>query len=288
MNAMNGGLVRLRELLGTLTSSERKVAEFILNEPQRIIDMSVAQLAEESGGSQAAVVRMCKSAGFKGYQELKLKVAGDLQNQHSYSNGYMEIKVDSTMEQLIDTVFNNNIQSILDTRKILSAVNMEKAVNLLLKANKIIFYGVGASNLVAIDAQQKFTRINKLCLAFLDTDQQLISSVMVGQDDVVVGISNSGESPTVVECLRQARERGAGIISITRYGQNTVSKLADIPLFISSTETEIRSGATSSRITQLHLIDILYLAVSSRNYNQSVKYLDLTRKIVRKPLNGKY
>lgn len=273
--------MRLRELVDTLTSSERKVADFILNDPQRIIDMSVAQLAEESGGSQAAVIRLCKSAGFKGYQELKLKVAGDLQKP-GYANGYKEIKSDSTIGEMIENVFNNNIHSIIDTWKILSAAHVEKAVDLLVQAKKIFFYGVGASNLIALDAQQKFMRINKLSVAFIDTDQQLISSIMVDKNDVVVGISYSGETQTVVDCLRQARERGASVISVTRYGNNAVSKLADVPLFISSTESEIRSGATSSRIAQLSLIDILYLAVSSRNYDQSVSYLDLTRRIVKK------
>ncbi|ANS75743.1 RpiR family transcriptional regulator [Paenibacillus yonginensis] len=278
---MNGGLVRLRELVNTLTSSERKVADFILNDPQRIIDMSVAQLAEESGGSQAAVIRLCKSAGFKGYQELKLKVAGDLQTQ-GFANGYQEIKPDSTIAELIETVSNNNMQSIVDTMKILTPAFVEKAVETLVKAKQIFFYGVGASNLIALDAQQKFMRINKLSMAFMDPDQQLISSVMLTKEDVVVGISYSGETQTVVDCLKHAKERGAAVISITRYGNNPVSELADIPLYISSTEMEIRSGATSSRITQLNLIDILYLAVSSRNYEQSVRYLELTRRVVKK------
>ncbi|GGA48372.1 MurR/RpiR family transcriptional regulator [Paenibacillus physcomitrellae] len=278
---MNGGLVRLRELVNTLTSSERKVADFILNDPQRIIDMSVAQLAEESGGSQAAVIRLCKSAGFKGYQELKLKVAGDLQTQ-GFANGYQEIKPDSTIAELMETVSNNNMQSIVDTMKILTPALVEKAVETLVQAKQIFFYGVGASNLIALDAQQKFMRINKLSMAFMDPDQQLISSVMLTKEDVVVGISYSGETQTVVDCLKHAKERGAAVISITRYGNNPVSELADIPLYISSTEMEIRSGATSSRITQLNLIDILYLAVSSRNYEQSVRYLELTRKVVKK------
>ncbi|WP_411348918.1 MurR/RpiR family transcriptional regulator [Paenibacillus sp. WLX2291] len=279
---MNGGLVRLREIIHTITPSERKVASFILEQPQRLVGMSVAQLAEQSGGSQAAVIRLCKSAGFKGYQELMLKVAGDLQEQSQSQSGYQEINPDDSIERIIENVSANNIQSIRDTVKILNPASIEQAVQALLDAKRIFFFGIGASNLIATDAQHKFLRINKTCFAFADADLQLISSVMLTPDDTVVGISYSGKTPVTVECMKIAREAGARTISITRYGNTPVGNLADIPLHISSTENEIRSGATSSRITQLNVIDILYLAVASRDYEQSVTYLEKSRNIVRK------
>ncbi|WP_411345001.1 MurR/RpiR family transcriptional regulator [Paenibacillus sp. WLX1005] len=279
---MNGGLVRLREIIHTITPSERKVASFILEQPQRLVGMSVAQLAEQSGGSQAAVIRLCKSAGFKGYQELMLKVAGDLQEQSQSQSGYQEINPDDSIERIIENVSANNIQSIRDTVKILNPASIEQAVQALLDAKRIFFFGIGASNLIATDAQHKFLRINKTCFAFADADLQLISSVMLTPDDTVVGISYSGKTPVTVECMKIAREAGARTISITRYGNTPVGSLADIPLHISSTENEIRSGATSSRITQLNVIDILYLAVASRDYEQSVTYLEKSRNIVRK------
>jgi len=278
---MNGGLVRLREISKTITPSERKVAEFILKHPKRMVGMSVAELANESGGSQAAVIRLCKSAGFKGYQELMLKVAGDLQDEES-GTGYQEFTRDSSIWQIIENVSNNNIQSIKDTLKIITPANVEKAVDALVRAQRIYFYGIGASNLIAMDAELKFMRINKTSFSYADQDMQLISSVMLNKEDVVVGISYSGETQTIIECMKRAQEQGVTTISITRYGNTTVSQLADIPLYISSTETEIRSGATSSRITQLNMIDILYLGVASRNYDQSVDYLEKSRSIVKR------
>lgn len=279
---MNGGLVRLREIISTITPSERKVADFIISDPQRIIGMSVAQLALESGGSQAAVIRLCKSAGFKGYQELMLKVIGDLQEEGGGSGGYHEFGRGDTIEQIIESVSNNNIQSIRDTLKVMTAAHVERAVDALQRAKRIYFYGIGASNLIAVDAQLKFMRINKTCFSFMDPDLQLISSTMLEKDDAVVGISYTGETQTIVDCLKRAKEAGSTVISLTRYGGTRVSQLADIPLYTTSTETEIRSGATSSRITQLNLIDILYLGVASRDYDQSVRYLEKSRSAVKK------
>jgi DNA-binding MurR/RpiR family transcriptional regulator len=265
-----------------ITPSERKVADYILAHPEELVAMSVAELSEHSGGSQAAVIRLCKSAGFKGYQELKLKVAGDLQQQRDEGSGYQEINPSDSIERIMENVSNNNIQSIRDTMKILNPDHISKAVDALLRANRIYFYGMGASNLIAIDAQHKFLRINKTSFSFEDPHMQLVSSVMLSKDDVVVGISYSGESASTVECVRKAKEQGVTTITITRYGNTSLSQLADIPLYISSTENEIRSGATSSRITQLNVIDILYLGVASREYDQSVTYLEKSRSIVKR------
>ncbi|WP_046216350.1 MurR/RpiR family transcriptional regulator [Paenibacillus wulumuqiensis] len=278
---MNGGLVRLREIIGTITPSERKVASFILEHPRQLVGLSVAQLAEQSGGSQAAVIRLCKSAGFKGYQELMLKVAGDLRDE-SPIGGYQEIHPADSIQQIIEQVSLNTIQSIRDTVKVLNPLHVEQAIEALNRAQRLFFFGTGASHLVASDAQHKFLRINKPGFAFSDTDRQLIASSMLTPEDTVIGISYSGQTTVTTECMKIARDAGATTISITRYGSNAVSNLAMIPLYISALEDEIRSGATSSRITQLNVIDILYLGVASRSYHRSLDYLEQSRHAVQR------
>jgi len=278
---MSGGLVRLREILDELTLSERKVAEYILNHPDEMIGMPVAQLAQQSGGSQAAVIRLCKSLGLKGYQELMIKVAVDLQKDVG-SDSYQEFHPNDTIEQIIQSVSNNNIRSIRDTAKIIDPIRIQKAVNAIIQAKRIYFYGQGASNLIAIDAQHKFLRINKTCFAFADPDLQVTSSVMLTPEDVAITVSYSGETPYMIECIKRANASGATTISLTKYGNTTISQLADIPLYSTSTENEIRSGATSSRITQLNIIDILYLGVASKQYSDSLEYLEKSRDIIKK------
>jgi DNA-binding MurR/RpiR family transcriptional regulator len=281
---LNGGLVRLREVYDQITPSEKKVAEFILQNPEKLIDLSVAQLAQLSGGSQAAIIRLCKSMGVKGYQELKFKVAGDLFEMES--GGYQEIRPKDSIGNIIQTVSNNNIQSIRDTVKILDPDVVSRAALAIHKGQRIFFYGLGASNLIAEDAQYKFLRINKTCFSFHDPHLQLTSSVMLTKKDVAVGISNSGETAHVIACLKSAKELGATTISITKFGHSTLTSYSDYPLFISSTENEIRSGAMSSRITQFNVIDILYLAVASMNYGKSRFYLDKSRQAINE-LTGK-
>ncbi|WP_409343887.1 MurR/RpiR family transcriptional regulator [Paenibacillus sp. MBLB4367] len=279
---MNGGLVRLREIIDHITASERKVAEFILNDPAKMIGLSVAQLSQLSGGSQAAIIRLCKSMGLKGYQELMLKVAGDLQQGiNEEAQGYQEIRPHDSIETIVQSVSNNNIQSIRDTLKILDVAMVGKAIDAMCQAERVFFYGLGASNLIAQDAQHKFLRINKTSFSFTDPHLQLTSAVMLKKGDVAVAISYSGETDHVIGALQTAKEAGATAISITKYGNSTLSTIADIPLFTCSTENEIRSGATSSRITQLNVIDILYLGVASRSYEHSVTYLEKSRAVIK-------
>jgi DNA-binding MurR/RpiR family transcriptional regulator len=280
VSSLNGGLVRLREVIDQITPSEKKVADYILQHPGELIDLSVAQLAQLSGGSQAAIVRLCKSMGVKGYQELKFKVAGDL--FEADTGGYQEIQPKDSIANIIQTVSNNNIQSIRDTVKILDVIMVAKAVQAVHKGQRIFFYGLGASNLIAEDAQYKFLRINKTCFSFHDPHLQLTSSVTLTPKDVAVGISNSGETEHVIACLKSAKVLGATTISITKFGQSSLASYADFPLFISSTENEIRSGAMSSRITQCNVIDILYLGVAGMNYDKSRFYLEKSREAIKK------
>ncbi|MDF2719994.1 MAG: RpiR family transcriptional regulator [Paenibacillus sp.] len=219
--------------------------------------MSVADLAERSGGSQAAIIRLCKSLGFKGYPDLKMKVVGDLQTQDTYE--YREFSPNDPIGTIVQNVSHNNMQSIRDTMKILDLGHLQRAVEALSKADRIFFFGTGASNLIAQDAQQKFLRINKACFTFTDPTVQLTAAVTIQEGDVAVGISYSGETKPVIQSLIYANEAGA---------------------YIASTENEIRSGAMSSRITQLNLIDILYLSVASSNYEESVEYLERSRKVL--------
>ncbi|SDD39382.1 transcriptional regulator, RpiR family [Paenibacillus sp. UNCCL117] len=280
---MNGGLVRLREALNELTPSEKKVGEYILGNPKKVVELSVAQLADYSGASQAAIVRLCKSLGLKGFPDLKLKIAGDLQEsaQVPGKQGYQEISQHDSIATLIQNVSANNIQSIRDTVKILDVESVERAVDALNRAERIFFFGLGASGLIAQDAQQKFLRINRMSFTFADPHMQLTTAVTMTSKDVAVGISYSGETREVIAVLKAASERGATTISITKYGNTALHAYSQIPLCISSTENEIRSGATASRITQLNVIDILYLGVASRNYEQSVEYLERSRAAIR-------
>lgn len=280
--AHNGGIVRLREAMPSIKPSEHKAANYILEHPEEVVQLSVKGLAERSGSSQAAIIRMCKTIGLDGFQELKVRIAGDLQMMESRKSMYQEIRPDDDVGTLIHNISENNMFSIKETLHILNEADVEKAVKEIYHAKRIEFYGAAASQIIAQDAQQKFIRINRQCSAFSDTHLQLTSAVTLTNEDVAFAISYSGETRHILDAIQYAKDAGATTISLTRYGTNPLSSLADIPLYASSSESEIRSSATSSRIAQLNVIDILFTAVASMDYDESVDYFDRTRAAIQK------
>ncbi|WP_047979887.1 MurR/RpiR family transcriptional regulator [Ornithinibacillus contaminans] len=276
MSYMTGGLTMLTEMLPTLPPSEKKIASYIISHPEEAIKLTVQELGKRSETSGAAVIRLCKSLDLNGFQDLKFRIAGDIQK--TTNEGFRDIKPNEPLQAIIDKMTNNSIQTIRETAELLRTDELEKAVHLLLHAKKIHFIGVGASGIIAKDAEQKFLRINKTVHAFSDIHMAATLVANGDEDDVVVGISFSGETKEVAKILELAKMKNMKTISLTKYGSSKVADHADIRLYTSATrEPTFRSGATSSRIGQLQVIDILFMRVATLKYEETVEYIDVTR-----------
>lgn len=273
---MNGGLVALKAILDQLKPSERKVADYILKHPKDVVKLSVQKLAEFSGVSEATIIRLSKTMNMKGFQELKLRIAGDLSSSLP-AGTYEEIKMGASVEAIIQAVSNNNKQSIQDTTAVLSSEEVGRAAEALSKARKIDVYGMGASAVIAQDVYQKLSRINWWCQSYSDFHAQLTSAVTLTSKDVAFGISYSGQTDEIIQSLTEAKKQGATIITLTKFGSSPVADLGDIRLFTSSVEQSIRSGAMASRIAQLNVVDILFITIASRQQNKVIPMLEKTR-----------
>ena len=185
--------------------------------------------------------------------------------------------MEGSVESIMQAVSWNNVQSIQDTLSVLSNEEVKKAVDALSGARKIDVYGVGASAVIADDIRQKFSRINLWCEAYSDFHAQLTSAVNLTDKDVVIGISYSGQTEDIIQSLTEARQQGATIITLTKFGPSPVADLAHIRLFTSSVEKSIRSGAMASRIAQLNVIDILFITMVSRKQEEVIPLLEKTR-----------
>jgi DNA-binding MurR/RpiR family transcriptional regulator len=273
-NALSGGLVMLHEIKSKLPPSEKKIAEFILDQPHEAIHCTATKLGELSSTSSAAVIRLCKSLGLKGFQDLKLRITGDLQKSSDIQ--YSNIEPGESQKSIVDKVTNNGLQAIKETTELVNFETLSAAVEALQKADKIHFFGVGASGIIAQDAHQKFLRMNKAVSSFTDIHNAGLYIANVTKNDVVFGISFSGETYETIKIMELAKQKGATTISLTRYGNSSVAVIADIQLFISASRevpAPFRSGATSSRLAQLHMIDILFVSVVTDQYDIASDYL---------------
>ncbi|MEH6938770.1 MurR/RpiR family transcriptional regulator [Bacillus sp. JJ664] len=275
-----GGLSIIQTMMNKLPQSEQKLAEYILQHPHEVVNSTVSELSTSAKTSGAAVIRLCKSLGIKGFQDLKMRIAGDLMK--TVEQGYRDIEPSESLYRVVEKTTSNTIQIIRDTAEIIDHENLKTAIDMLLKAKNVHFFGVGASNIVAQDAQQKLIRINKGATAF--TDMHLIATLIANSnpDDVLFAISFSGETQEIINLLKLAKERGVKTIGLTHFGQSTVSSLCDVSVYTSfSNEPTFRSAATSSRLAQLYMIDILFFGMATEQYDETVQYIDNTRAAIK-------
>ena len=278
---MSTEIIFIQESIHTFKPTEKKAAEYILKNPEEVVNQSIQKVAEKAKVSEATIIRLSKSLKCKGFQDLKLKIAYELAKSENTNSLYEDIPSNDSMKSFIQTISQNNIQSIQNTLLVLSEEELEKAVSLISSARMVAVYGLGASAIIAQDLKQKLSRINRWCEAAFDGDTQLTISANLSKQDVAFGISYSGQSKDVYESLKVAKENGAKIISLTKSGDNPISLLADVKLHTTSLERNVRSGATSSRIAQLTVIDILFLGVTKANPERNIQALERTRKAVK-------
>lgn len=277
---MAGCTIRIKDSLTSLAPKEQKIAKFILDFPEEAITMTIGDLAKTCSTSNASVVRFCKSVGYSGFKELCKVLSQELTEQSPIV--YEEINPGDSLEAIVKNVSMSNMKAIESTYSLMDLEQFSKVVKILCSAKRIDFYGVGSSGLVAKDASNKFLRINKIALSYSDPHEQMLSAATLMPDDVAVLFSYSGETNDTIEIAELVKTTEATLITVTKYGKSSLSELADIQLFTSSSESMIRSGAMGSRIGQLTLVDMLYTAVSSLLYEDIKPYLDKTRLIAQR------
>ncbi|NLN65888.1 MAG: MurR/RpiR family transcriptional regulator, partial [Clostridiaceae bacterium] len=222
-----------------------------------------------------------------GNRDFAIEIARDMSTWQSSGGEYTDIRPGDKLETIIKNVCLNNKKAIEDTFQILDCEEIRKAVDAIHKSGTMIFSGSGASAIVAKDALQKFPRIGKVCYSWADPHLQITTAANLNKDDAAVAISYSGETRDIIETAKVAKQSGAIVIAITRYGISSLGEMADIQLFLSSPENTMRSGAMASRIAQLNMVDILFSGVASIEYRTIKKYLDRTYKVAHTKKNKK-
>ena len=272
-------MLRIREMMSNLTNKEQQIASYILDYPGDVVRMSIDELASACNVSVSSVVRLCKTLGYSGYKELCRVLSMDLALNQQDNITYTDVRPGDSIQNIIRSVSMNSVKAIENTMAVLDETELEKAVEAISRARRVDFYGVGTSGTVALDAHNKFLRINKISIASADPHLQVLAATTLSPEDVVVLISYTGETKDILETADVINQTGATIISITRYGRNPLSDRANIRLCSSASETLIRSATMGSRIGQLSIIDMLYTAVVSRDYDIARTHIDKTRLI---------
>ena len=252
----------LREIkiaLPNLRKSEVKVAEFILNKPSAIIELTTAQASSEIGVSEPTLIRFCKAVNFDGFQKFKLTLAQQLAADEYFTS--YEIDPDDSIQVLTEKVFDTTISEILNIRSQLNQELLEEAIEALANAKRIEFFAFGGSAPVAMDAQHKFFRLKIPSSCISDPHIQFMSANSLNEDDVVVAISHSGTTSALVDTVRTVRSFNARVIGLMPSG-TPLSKECDISLEVDVGDSARLNSPITSRLAYMAIIDVLAVGVA--------------------------
>jgi len=266
--------LKIKMLYDEMGKAEKQIADWIMNNPGKIISLSIVELAEQCKCGEATIVRFSKRLGLNGYQELKISLASEGGTSYVSTN----ISETDTAFEIYEKVCNDIYMSLEKTKKSLNPDAIEKAAQKLCNAKKIAVFGLGNSASVATDASHKFLRAGLNAVAYSDNHMQVIAASHLTADDVVIGISHSGSSKDIVEALKLAKERGVTTIAITNSGKSPILKQADIVLSTTADETQYNILALNSRIVQLAIIDSLYFYIVCNRSDEALESIKETER----------
>jgi len=281
---MTSGVALLREIVDSCTESERKIAEYLIENPKTSVFCTIAELARQADTNPPAVIRLCKRAGLSGYRELQILLTRDLYATTDQADEEPPPAFELDSSQSVDAIARTIVSRTTDAvERVLSLLNtsaVEEAATAILGARRVAIFGVGASANVAYDLYQKLSRIGVPCSFAFDADVQVSIACGLGGSDAAVAVSYSGRSAHTVTIVEEAKRSGARLIGITSVGQSPLSRLADTALYVPATEPLLRTGASLSRATQLVMVDILYATIICRSIEVSIPRLERSLKAV--------
>ncbi len=279
-------LERIKASLPSLAPAEQRVGKLVLLDPRAFANLPVSELSDRAHVSKPTVVRFCRSMGYDGLSDFKLKLAGTVSEGVPFI--HRSVDVDDKVGDVLVKVIDNTVAAFLKYRNDASSFAVQKATDALAAAeangNRIEFFGVGNSGIVAQDAQHKFFRLGVNTVAYSDGHMQVMSASMMGPGDCVVVISNSGRTRDLMDACDIARKNGATTIVITASG-SPLASAGHIHLAADHPEGYDRYSPMVSRLLHLMIIDILATCLALRI---GVKLQPLLREMKNNLRNKRY
>ncbi len=258
-------LDRINACLPSLAPAEQRVAKLVLSDPRGFARQPISELAQRAHVSKPTVVRFCRSVGYDGLSDFKLKLAGSVSEGVPFI--HRSVDADDKTGDIVVKVIDNTVAAFLKYRNEASTSAIEKATTALVQAyeqgKRIEFFGVGNSGIVAQDAQHKFFRLGLHTIAYSDGHLQVMSATLLGPGDCVLIISNSGRTRDLMDACDIARKNGATTLVITASG-SPLAAAGQIHLAADHPEGFDRYSPMVSRLLHLLIIDILATCVALR------------------------
>lgn len=260
--------VKLNFLIPTLPRAEKVFAEALIENPETILQMTLAEAARETNSSDASIIRFCKRLGMHGYSELRQAVAAAVEEKQT--RPYEEaVESSDDIREIMKKVFHSNLQTLQNTMVVADEKNYLKAVEALVHARSIHFFGVGDAYAACQFAYMKFLRLGVNCSAQSDVMMQFMGANNLGPGDVALAVSYEGRSRNVNRAMEISKKRGATTICITKMNKSPLLKYVDIPLYISISDLSVGREKVTRRVADQFILDVLYMGYITKKQDFS-------------------
>jgi RpiR family transcriptional regulator, carbohydrate utilization regulator len=255
-------LVRVQAIQADLRDSERKIAQYLLDDAIATVHLTITELADQTGTSEATVIRFARKLGYTGFAALKIALALEL--QESAPAFPCDLMPEDDTLAIARKVLDSSVAAVRDTRELLAAQTLDPAVDAILGARRLEVYGVGSSAAVAHAAYTQLIQIGIPVISVSDPHLQVLSAVQLGPEDVAFGISYSGSTRDTVEALEAAKTAGATCICLTHHARSPITRVADISLLAGGRARALEGLELGGQVADVAVIDALWVALAVR------------------------
>ena len=258
-------MTRITSHYENLSETEKKIADYVMDQKTEIIKMTTQDIADQTGTSAATVVRFCRTLGFKGYTELKFYIERELL---SPSSEVIQINRNDSVKVLKQKIFQFNKQVIDETQNILNDQALEETIKAIINANRIDIYGEGGSGASALNAFNLLMQIGINCNYYNDPIMEITAASQLHKGDVALAVVYSGRSKNTVDSLREAKKQGATTICITGYANSPITECSDIILYTCARKSDVMSDLPAARISELCILSVIQISLVVSDYKK--------------------
>jgi len=272
-------LAVLEGMYNSLGESEKLVADYVIKRPDDVIHYSITEFSMHCKASEATIYRLCRRIGFDGYQQFKITLARELTLPSREFTSLEEVK---DFPGFVNAMFDENIRILKDTRQLLDVEKLQKSVELILNAKRLLFFGVGRSASIAKDGSLRFAILGFHTASYSDPHAQVMVGAGLTKFDVVIGISHSGSIRDIIKSMEIARDTGAKTIAITAGINSPITKVADIVLYCAA-GIERLGNFFNNRVGEFAIMNVLYRSVLLQMEEKINPHLDNLYSNILKP-----
>lgn len=270
--------MRIKVAYRNMTSKEKIIADYVSNNVNKISRSTISDISSELSLSDSTFFQFTRKLGFTGFKDFKISLLTEEFDPEI--SIHENITRNDNEVTIAEKVFESSIKALEDTKKLISGKLFRNATKIMLESNKVCFFGLGGSSAVAKDSYHKFLRSPINCLYVSDFHMQLMNASRLDENDCLFLISHTGLSKQTIEIANIAKKNKSKIILLTSYPLSPLAKLSDIVFVSTSDEITYRSESLSSRLSQLAIVDSLFVIVMLNDENKSNSILNSIREVI--------